>query len=66
MSNGRMLELLNWGDGTTRLSFWDSEAGEDVTFILNEDGTADMESYDQQIKGVDLVQQLRKMAGMRE
>lgn len=34
MSNGWKLELSRWGDGTTRLTFWDSLHGEDEHFIL--------------------------------
>ena len=32
------LELSEWGDGTTRLSFWDSLHGRDKHFVLREDG----------------------------
>lgn len=41
MANGWQLELMEWGDGTIRLSFWDSLHGHDEVFILNEDGTAE-------------------------
>lgn len=43
MSSGWELELIEWGDGTTRLSFWDSLHGEDRIFILKPDGTAEEE-----------------------
>lgn len=37
------LELLEWGDGTTRLTYWDNLQGEDISFILNDDGNVYIE-----------------------
>jgi hypothetical protein len=34
------LELSDWGDGSVRLTFWDSMHGDDRVFVLLEDGTA--------------------------
>ena len=35
--NKNNLELSKWGDGTIRLTYWDSLHGEDVSYILNDD-----------------------------
>jgi hypothetical protein len=32
------LELLEWGDNTIRLTYWDSFHGKDIIFILAESG----------------------------
>lgn len=59
-------ELLAWGDGTIRLSFWDSLHGSVRDFILGEDGRAYIEieqSDGTEIREpVDLIAELRKMA----
>jgi hypothetical protein len=55
-------ELLIWGDGTIRLSFWDSLKGEDRIFILGDDGQAYVEEDDGSRSRVDLVVELREMA----
>jgi len=58
------LELLEWGDGTIRLSSWDSMHGDDVIFILNEDGTAYRSYYDgeeERQEPVNLVIALREL-----
>lgn len=34
------MELLKWGDGTIRLSFWDVVSGNDAIFVLGEGGQA--------------------------
>jgi sensor domain CHASE-containing protein len=38
-------ELGAWGDGTIRLVFWDSAAGNDIVFVLDSDGQAYRASY---------------------
>lgn len=45
MSNGFKWELSQWGDGTTRLAYWDSLTGKDTVIVLNNDGTASLSSY---------------------
>ncbi len=47
MSNGWKFELSEWGDGTTRLAFWDSMSGDDVIYVLNEDGSVDVSHFDE-------------------
>ncbi len=55
------LELLEWGDGTIRLSFWDSSVGADRHFILDQNGSA-KEKDDQDVcQPINLVIELRKM-----
>ncbi len=61
------LELLQWGDGTIRLAFWDSLHGDDKIFILEESGQAFISEYtddsDEEVRiPVDLVAELRKLA----
>jgi len=61
------LELCEWGDGTTRLSYWDSMHGLDRHFVPNPDGTAgesktDDEGENETFAPVDLIAELRKMA----
>lgn len=56
------LELLTWGDGTIRLSFWDSLHGQDRIFILEADGRAYEADEADTRTSVDLVLELRKMA----
>jgi hypothetical protein len=65
------LELLVWGDGTIRLTYWDSAAGADKVFLLGDDGRAYLTDYgdddDQEIRRpVDLVLSLRQMAKDRQ
>jgi len=59
MSNNN-LELMEWGDGTVRLAYWDSLHGEDESFILH-----DGEAYVEDEKGfrvsVNLVDELIRM-----
>ena len=60
-------ELLKWGDHTIRLSHWDSLHGVDKIYILNKDGTVDVEwadSEDEKVyrHPVNLVQELRELA----
>lgn len=54
-------ELLAWGDGTIRLTFWDSDYGNDRSFILGVDGLAYEEAKDETRHVVDLIVELRKM-----
>lgn len=56
------MELLEWGDGTTRLAYWDSEHGLDQIFILGEDGTAYTEADDDIRTAIDFVAALRALA----
>ena len=56
------LELLKWGDGSIRLTFWDTMHGKDVVFILDEDGSAYVEQEDETRTAVDLALELRKMS----
>jgi len=56
------LELMKWGDGTTRLAYWDSIHGADRIFVLSEDGTATEDcDGDTERHSVDLVAELRRM-----
>jgi hypothetical protein len=60
------LELGTWGDGTTRLSYWDSMHGLDRHFVLNPDGTAveaktDDEGENETLEPINLVAVLRAM-----
>ena len=66
MSRNNM-ELIDLGDGTTRLTFWDSLHGDDLIFDLRADGSTwlqtgfdkdDKETFTQ----VDLVAELRRLA----
>ena len=66
MSENNM-ELMKWGDGTIRLTFWDNVHGDDIMIVLNEDGTAQQsvamhEDGREDFAPVDLVATLRKMA----
>lgn len=60
------LELLQWGDGSIRLSYWDHMEGKDRIFVLMGDGTA-REAHGEDQEGeeiltpVDLVAALRAM-----
>lgn len=56
------LELTTWGDGTTRLAYWDTISGADRIFILGDDGQAYEEDDDEQRRPVELVAVLRAMA----
>lgn len=67
MSNGFTLELAPWGDGTTRLAFWDYLSGQDEIYLLNEDGTAgraidEGENESVVVEPVNLVTALRELA----
>lgn len=65
-------DLDRWADGRVHLIRWDSFQGNDIHYILNEDGTVSRLTYristdpefdgDEQLRTVDLVQELRKMA----
>lgn len=66
------MELLKWGDGTIRLSFWDAVSGNDAIFVLGEGGQAwraeteyespaDLAGKERLIE-CDLVQELRGLA----
>lgn len=58
-------ELLVWGDGTTRLVYWDYRHGHDVVFILGDDNKAYTED-DQDVRTeVDLVDVLRQLAALK-
>jgi len=64
-------ELLQWGDGTIRLAFWDSESGNDQIFILDADGKVYRSGFEDDGTPlgtetrtlVDFVAELRKLAG---
>lgn len=60
------LELLQWADGTVRLSYEDRIHGNDVHFVLGEDGRAFLAKVQpdetETLEPVDLVLELRKMA----
>lgn len=56
------LELLRWGDGTIRLTYWDSIDGKDRIFILTADGQAFEEDADDVRHPVNLVTELHTMA----
>ena len=61
------MELLRWGDGTIRLSFWDVSRGEDRIFVLREDGLASLVSAiaddgSETLVAVNLVLALRRLA----
>ena len=61
MSNNN-LELMVWGDGTIRLSWWDSLHGEDKVFVLDDDGNAYMQDDDGSKVEIPLVLDLRDLA----
>lgn len=66
MSSFPKLELSKFNDGTTRLSYW-SIYGNDLHYILNEDGTVLLQRFDPEtetdvITPVDLVSELRTLA----
>ena len=58
--------LETWGDGTTRLTHWDSVHGDDVVFVLRDDGafrsTYDGDGEERLLEQVDLVAELRRLA----
>ena len=56
------MELSAWGDGTIRLSFWDSEHGHDRIYILGEDGQTYTEDDDDKRTPVDMITELRALA----
>lgn len=53
---------MSWGDGTVRLTFWNSLHGEDESFILDKDGQAYVEDEKGFRVSVNLVYKLRKLA----
>lgn len=55
-------ELLAWGDGTIRLTYWNYKDGQDICFILGDDGKAYTEDEDDNRTGVDLITRLREIA----
>ena len=55
------LELSAWGDGTIRLSFWDSDHGLDQIYILGDDGQAYTEDEKDERTPVDLIAALRAL-----
>ena len=55
------LELMTWGDGTIRLTFWDSLHGDDKSYVLG-DGVVCLSSADGVMTPVDLAVELRKLA----
>ena len=62
------LELLVWGDGTTRLTYWDHMHSNDRVFVLEADGAVSEthtidDSGNEERTPVDLVAVLRAMAG---
>lgn len=60
------LELLVWGDGTIRLTYWDHMHGNDRVFLLDADGqayeTTSIDDTTETFAPVDLVAVLREMA----
>lgn len=65
MSQNNM-ELLKWGDGTIRLSFWDAISGADVVFVLQPSGQAwragETEEHGESWTPIDLVRELCSLA----
>jgi hypothetical protein len=59
------LELMQWGDGTIRLSYEDWKSGKDRVFILNADGTAHESTQNEDgtetLREVNLIDELRLM-----
>lgn len=51
MSNGYCLELSRWSDGEVHLTFWDSEHGQDVNFVIRDDRTTWRETTGVDIDG---------------
>ena len=58
--------LETWGDGTTRLTHWDSVHGDDVVFVRRDDGAFRSiyagEGKEQLLEQVDLLAELRRLA----
>lgn len=59
-------ELLAWGDGTTRLTYWNTATGEDIVIVLADDGQAYLvtdiaDDGQEQRQGIDLVPYLRNL-----
>lgn len=57
--------LSVWDKQEIKLSFWDSRNGDDIHFILQDDGTVLMETIEdegEETKVVNLVDELRKIA----
>jgi hypothetical protein len=60
------LELSAWGDGTVRLSFWDSDEGKDRIWVLRQGQLCQVslgfdENDVEQFREVDLVTELHKL-----
>lgn len=55
------LELMEWGDGTIRLTYWDSLHGENESYILDADGQAYIEDEKDFRVSINLVEKLRKL-----
>jgi len=58
------LELLQWGDGSIRLSYWDHMEGKDRIFVLLGNGTARESDCEEPeaLTPIDLIAVLRGMA----
>lgn len=57
-------ELLAWGDGTIRLTYWNAETGDDIVIVLGSDGQAYLvtdirDDGTEARQGIDLVPYLR-------
>ena len=55
------LELMTWGDGTIRLTFWDSLHGDDKSYVLG-DGFVYLSNESGTMTPIDLAVELRKLA----
>lgn len=60
-------ELLTWGDGTIRLTYWNTATGKDIVIVLAEDGQAYLvtdtrDDGTETRQGIDLVPYLRGLA----
>ena len=60
------LELSAWGDGTVRLSFWDSSEGKDRIFVLRQGQLCQLslgidDNGVETFREVDLVTELHKL-----
>ena len=60
------LELMVWGDGTIRLTYWDSMHGNDRIYVLGRTGLAFCSSHDGDAETLtvidNLVLELRELA----
>jgi len=62
-------DLETWGDDTTRLVHWDHLHGDDVIFILYDDGSACkkvVEPLGERLEAIDLISELYALARGRE